>query len=287
MADFTSEQILDQLVSLQGRMARQEAELARYRRRRRARPLLPLLAVGLLVALAPFAVLAATPFTDLTGGVHDGNIDAIYTAGITIGCDPTHYCPKDTVTREQMASFLARLGGLGTNPPVANAQVLQGYAPSGLVRVAHGQQGSFTHLLHGGLAAPPVALASLTLDVPGPGFVLLSGTFNASRETGTGFAPIEYRIRDFTGGEASPPQTFTLGPPGTNNLTGSTTTVLAVPAAGVRAYDLEVRNMSNDNNAFIEGGWQFHQNSKGRAARRAPNRVGGWRSNRARCGRAR
>ena len=60
--------------------------------------------------------------------------------------------------------------------------------------------------------------------------------------------------RDFTGGEASPPQTFTLGPPATNNLAGSITTVLAVPAAGVRAYDLEVRNMSNDNNAFVSGG---------------------------------
>jgi hypothetical protein len=256
MADFTIEQIREQLASLQGRMARQEVELARYRRRR-ARPFLPFLAVGLLVALAPLAVLAANPFNDLNANsVHNDNIDAIYNAGVTTGCVPNQqYCPNDVVTREQMASFLARLGGLGTNPPAANAKTLQGYAPSGLVRAARGRQPTnFTSLPHGGFDAPFLALAQLTLDTPGPGFVLLNGTFNASREVGDGFAPIEYRLLDATGGEASRPQTFTLGPPGTNNLAGSATTVLAVPAAGQRGYVLEVRNMSNTNNAFGLGG---------------------------------
>ena len=55
------------------------------------------------------------------------------------------------------------------------------------------------------------------------------------------------------GGEAAPPQAFTLGP-GVNNLARSATTVLAVPDAGVRSYFLEVRNMSNDTNAFGLGG---------------------------------
>ena len=89
--------------------------------------------------------------------------------------------------------------------------------------------------------------------VPGPGFVLLTGTFNASREATNGFAPIEYWILDTTGGESAQHQQFTLGP-GVNNLAGSVTTVVPVPAAGTRFYSLEVRNLSNDTNAFLQGG---------------------------------
>jgi hypothetical protein len=69
---------------------------------------------------------ANNPFVDIAGNNHAGNIDAIYNAGITTGCDGTHYCPNDFVTRAQMATFLARLGGLsgGTtkNFPKANAK---------------------------------------------------------------------------------------------------------------------------------------------------------------------
>ena len=54
------------------------AELAAlHRRRGRPRALLPALCLALLVALVPLGLLAATPFTDLTGGVHDANIEAI------------------------------------------------------------------------------------------------------------------------------------------------------------------------------------------------------------------
>ncbi|MDF1597153.1 MAG: S-layer homology domain-containing protein [Acidimicrobiia bacterium] len=48
-------------------------------------------------------------FTDVSG-FHEGNINAIAAAGITLGCslDGPRYCPADLVTRAQMASFLAR-----------------------------------------------------------------------------------------------------------------------------------------------------------------------------------
>ena len=51
------------------------------------------------------------PFTDVSESVHAGNINAIAAAGITLGCNPPtndRYCPDGHVTREQMASFLAR-----------------------------------------------------------------------------------------------------------------------------------------------------------------------------------
>lgn len=49
-------------------------------------------------------------FGDLTGVENAGDIDALASAGIAVGCsvDPLLYCPSRHVTRGQMASFLAR-----------------------------------------------------------------------------------------------------------------------------------------------------------------------------------
>jgi hypothetical protein len=81
--------------------------------------------IGLL-ALTPLS-LAAANFTDLNpGSVHNADINLIADAGITLGCEANaRYCPNDFVTREQMASFLARTAGLGNNAPVANARTAQ------------------------------------------------------------------------------------------------------------------------------------------------------------------
>jgi hypothetical protein len=83
-------------------------------------------------------------------GVHDANIQVIYDAGITKGCVPNvSYCPTANVTREEMASFLARTAGLGTNPPVVNAKTAQTATHAGSADTCPG------HLLHPGL---PLAL---------------------------------------------------------------------------------------------------------------------------------
>ena len=49
-------------------------------------------------------------FTDIAGSVHARAIDAIYAAGITLGCDtePLRYCPRGHTTREQTAALLYR-----------------------------------------------------------------------------------------------------------------------------------------------------------------------------------
>ncbi len=48
-------------------------------------------------------------FSDDDGNIHEANIEIIAAAGITQGCGGTRYCPTDPVTRDQMASFLARM----------------------------------------------------------------------------------------------------------------------------------------------------------------------------------
>jgi hypothetical protein len=47
-------------------------------------------------------------FTDDETSQHEGAINALAASGITGGCGTRRYCPRATVTREQMASFLVR-----------------------------------------------------------------------------------------------------------------------------------------------------------------------------------
>ena len=61
-------------------------------------------------------------FIDDDGSVFENDIEKLATAGITKGCNPPdndRFCPDGTVTRDQMASFLARALGLTpiTPPP--------------------------------------------------------------------------------------------------------------------------------------------------------------------------
>jgi hypothetical protein len=54
-------------------------------------------------------------FTDDDDSVFEADIDRLGTAGVTKGCNPpdnTEFCPGAAVTRDQMASFLARALGL-------------------------------------------------------------------------------------------------------------------------------------------------------------------------------
>ncbi len=59
-------------------------------------------------------------FTDDDGSVFEADIEALASAGVTLGCNPPvndQFCPDDPVTREQMASFLTRALGLTPLPP--------------------------------------------------------------------------------------------------------------------------------------------------------------------------
>ena len=47
-------------------------------------------------------------FVDDNGSTHEGAINRVAEAELTTGCTATRYCPQDSVTRAQMAAFLAR-----------------------------------------------------------------------------------------------------------------------------------------------------------------------------------
>ncbi|HEY8599280.1 MAG TPA: hypothetical protein VIL85_12665 [Thermomicrobiales bacterium] len=253
----------DDLAQLRATVVTLQTDLARLQRRRRLpRRFLPLALVALLVALLPLALLAASPFNDLTGGVHDANIEAIYTAGITRGCDPNvSYCPTELVTREEMASFLARTAGLGDNPPVANAKTAQtavsaetatnaatagnastvgGLAPSGLVRVARGTGTVYPDEGAIGLTGTFTPVAQVQIAAPGAGFLLVTGSLSFLGVATGGSNSIEYRLRD-TGPGGAPSVTSVTSVEPSVYQSGTATTVVAVPGAGTRTLVLEAK----------------------------------------------
>lgn len=80
------------------------------------RSTLAVIATFVLVLGASGSVRAGTPFTDVSGSPFLGDIEWAEEAGITGGCTPTKFCPKASVTRAQMASFLVRMFDL---PPTS------------------------------------------------------------------------------------------------------------------------------------------------------------------------
>lgn len=192
------------VAALRQALAADRAERQRHPRRvRRGGHLVAVVALVLVALLVPLGVLAAGPFQDLDpASPHNDNIAALRAAGITKGCDApefTRYCPKDTVTREEMASFLARTAGLGTNPPVANAKTAQtattaatagrlstnqaggaGYAANELLRI--GSNPLPTDVTLSSSAATIGATTSIA--APTSGYVLVTGTAFLYHESG-------------------------------------------------------------------------------------------------------
>ncbi|HEY8602178.1 MAG TPA: hypothetical protein VIL85_27375 [Thermomicrobiales bacterium] len=262
MAEPTMRDVLDRLttqdatvVALHRTVQEQGAELARYRQRKRRgrtmRRILPLALAGVLVALLPLSILAANPFNDLVpGSVHNANIDAIYNAGITTGCDPNvSYCPTDLVTRQEMASFLARTAGLGENPPVANAKTAQtatnadklgGRTPGELLRVAQTSAGPVGDTTVAGDNSWHT-VRTVTVVAPGPGFLLVTGS--ALLHSGT----TSKYLRVSSAGVASTEATAQLGIGAgqTSQASLSQTFAFPVAAAGTQTVALEVESFNS------------------------------------------
>jgi len=186
-------------------------------RRHFPRRLRALAAAGAFVALTPLALLAAGPtFSDLNSASpeHRGNIQAIGNAGITTGfADPNNtgqrlYDPKANVTREEMASFLARTAGLGGNPPVANAATLQGYGPGDFARAALGS-GPGAQDVPAGFGP----LARLPFTAPSGGLVVVYATVVLSGTTGgtDPYADVAVSLREETTDATKLPRTVRVG----------------------------------------------------------------------------
>ena len=68
---------------------------------------------SIITSVGTVAVLAAWPFDDvIPGDWFYNDVHWMDSTGITHGCDATHYCPDDYVTRAEMAAFLHRMSAV-------------------------------------------------------------------------------------------------------------------------------------------------------------------------------
>ncbi len=192
---------------------------------------------GLLAV--PAYVLASHQFTDVPNSntFHD-DIDAIADVGVTTGCAAGKYCPKDYVTREQMAAFLNRLGALQAGKaPVVNADKLDGYSSADLGRVAF----AWAPTLIDGNAAPTTGTLAAPIVVPGPGYLTVSGNTTLYNPASSGAGDSSCVLR-FQGGNtllASYHQTSTGSPGGTHIWTNQCTSQSVTQVCLATTYTLE------------------------------------------------
>ncbi len=152
-------------------------------------------------------------FNDDNGSVHEGSIQALAAAGISVGCNPptyTKFCPNNPVKRDQMASFLGRAAGLASLhvPPridisdvdvnvyagesVATAASVH---PAGTVFLVHGEH-------HGEHVRPKdnqVFLAAPGAVMNGDGWATAAFNSNASNVIVRGFEVTNYNNPSGTG----------------------------------------------------------------------------------------
>lgn len=91
-------------------------------------------AVATAALVAPVAAMVAQQFRDVpVDGVHAEAIAWLAGTGVTAGCDTGTFCPNDTVSRAQLASFLYRLSGADPDTDVTiDAATVQGLAAEDL-----------------------------------------------------------------------------------------------------------------------------------------------------------
>lgn len=114
------------------------------------------IAVGAMAVLsAGTAVAGHARFTDGPFGNHAAGVHFVGDAGITAGCTPTTYCPTQSVSRAQMATFLHRLSGNAPGvPPSVNAGALDGATVDDLTYWTYPVTEEFTEGI-GFAACPP------------------------------------------------------------------------------------------------------------------------------------
>jgi hypothetical protein len=123
-----------------------------------------------LLVVGAGAAFAAVAFSDVPAGhPHRKGITYVADAGITVGCGAKTFCPGDTLTRGQMATFLHRASGNdAATPPSVNAATVDGLDASELMPVS-------VHVTRGAGNAPVIeAVHNLTTT---PSIVQFAGGY--------------------------------------------------------------------------------------------------------------
>lgn len=141
--------------------------------------------VGAVIAI-PVAVYASHSFNDVpNSNTFHTDIAWLKDSGVTKGCNPpanTEFCPKDEVTREQMAAFMHRLA----SNRVVDAGTVDGLDADELMSVASAEIDSTDF----GVSVTEVTtMNELTINAPRAGVLLIAGGANVNVTGGGGFGP--------------------------------------------------------------------------------------------------
>jgi hypothetical protein len=203
------------------------------------------LVIGVAIAF-PLGVIASHQFSDVPNtNTYHADIDALADAGVTTGCgDGTTFCPSAFVTREQMAAFMNRLGALGPGKaPVVNADKVDGFHAADLHRVAFNAVG----VLINGSLAPTTGTVSTQINLPAPGFLIVSGNTTLYSPSTVGNSTCQLQYQGGGAMSGSYHQTSTGSPGVTNQCTSQT--VATTCTAGTLTLEFYVVAGTGDTSA--------------------------------------
>lgn len=151
---------------------------------------------GLIVAgavMAPVAAFAVAGFDDVPAGhTHEDGIQWVKDSGVTAGCSPTEYCPDDSVTRAQMATFMHRLSGHASGiSPSVDADSVDGLDAAQIKPFASAT-GSSAGIYSG--AFSPVPGASVTVELPAEGVIEAEFSAETACSGGTGWCTAQILV---------------------------------------------------------------------------------------------
>ena len=144
-------------------------------------------------------------FQDVPAGAsHSGSIDALAVAGITAGCssEPLRFCPRDPVTRGQMATFLARAEGLVPLPATVSYRIgfTRRHLPVDRVYIMGSNGGRAWQLVSEGSGWDPIwspdgmSIAYVGQPSPDPAAGVREGAGSAGRQSTADLADTGPRI---------------------------------------------------------------------------------------------
>lgn len=197
-----------------------------------------------VLVVAPTAVWASHGFTDVPdSNIFHADIDWLADNGVTLGCNPPvndEFCPKDTVSREQMAAFMHRLA---TNQ-VVDAASVEGFTVAELSpRAAFASSGNLPDQNGAALTA--------TITAPVNGILIINASVNVLRNIASP-AGVFCSI-DIDEGQVAGSLMGVLVSQGDATFEPCGTGGAAVVPPGVHTIDFDIAGLST--NTFLDDGF--------------------------------
>ena len=212
---------------------------------------------ALALFIVPVVAFAAAGFIDVDDdSVFVADIQWMKDNGITKGCNPptnNKFCPKNSVTREQMSAFMHRLA----ISQVVDADKVDGKDAANLAPIAVAQ---VDESISGTTVAAPTTINSLSITVPTSGTLLITGSAFISVDE-TGLFAIEAYVGSVEIGEFATFDSYSVEDDDEDEADWLSYSTAAAVTAGTHTVSQRIGQIDNFTAELIPGSFFYNGNT--------------------------